>query len=146
MASNAFKLFRCIEKISNQILAIVPRPKLRGVEFVTFRQHILDRDGLARNPGDQLGDDINLIQRHRHGSAYIAHSRACLHPAEGDHLCDPVVAVFVHRISDQLLTLIVREIEVKIRHRDAARVEEPLEDELVPQGIQVGDTHRIGND
>ena len=40
----------------------------------------------------------------------------------------------------------VLEVDVDIRHRDAIRIEETLEQELVANRIEIGDFEAIGND
>ncbi len=63
------------------------------------------------------------------------------HRSEGDHARDVILAVGVLDIfmgQGQVL-----EIHVDIRHRDSVRIQETLEQELVLDRIQIGDSQAI---
>ena len=51
---------------------------------------------------------------------------------------------FLHVLDDAVAALIVK-IHVDIRHRDAFGVQETLEQEVVPDGVQVGDAQAVGD-
>ena len=68
-----------------------------------------------------------------------------LEGAEGNDLGDLVLAVFVLDIADDLVPPFVAEVHVDIGHTLAARIEEALKQELVADGVNVGDFKGIGN-
>ena len=146
VTGHSLQLAGRIKQLLDVVLALVQIAQLGRIELVALGQHFLDRDRLAGDRGDHLGDAVHFGQRDIHRPADIAHGGTRLHAAEGDDLRHLLRAELIHRIADQLFTLVVREVEVKIGHGDAARIEEALEDELVTQRIQVGDADRIGDD
>ncbi len=58
----------------------------------------------------------------------IADGRPRLHPPEGDNLRHLILAILLHGVADHLLPLVVREVQVKVGHVDAAGIQEALED------------------
>src|SRR3712207_8878658 len=59
-----------------------------------------------------------------------------------DDLRDALGAVLLGDVADDLGAAAVVEVDVEVRHRDAVRVEEALEDEAVLERVEVGDAHR----
>lgn len=49
-------------------------------------------------------------------------------------------------VIDDLLTALITEIHVDIRHGDAFRIEESLEQQAVTQRIELGDIHAVSDD
>ena len=58
---------------------------------------------------------------------------------KGDDLGHLVLSVFFHHVVDDLLAAFIAEIHVDIRHGHPLRVQEPLKQKLVADGIDVGD-------
>ena len=54
--------------------------------------------------------------------------------------------VLLHHVVDHLAAAIIGEVDVDVRHRDARRVQEALEDQAVAERIERGDVKRIGDD
>src|SRR5699024_3483601 len=46
-------------------------------------------------------------------------------------------------VPDDLTATALVEVDVAVGHRDAVRVEEPLEDQAVLERVEVGDAHRV---
>ena len=53
--------------------------------------------------------------------------------------------IFVVHIIDHFLPAFVAEVHVKVRHAHTFRIQKPFEQEVVADGINVGDTHTIGS-
>ena len=57
-----------------------------------------------------------------------------------------VLAVLVDHIVDHLAAAVHAEIHVDVGHRDPLGVQKPLEQQVVHQGIEVGDPQRVGDE
>ena len=68
------------------------------------------------------------------------------HGAEGDDLSHMVGAVLAVDIVDDLLPALVAEVDVEVGHADPLGVQKPLEDQLVADGVDVGDADAVGRD
>ena len=79
-------------------------------------------------------------------AAHVADGRPGQHRAERDDLGDVVLAVFPPDVGDDLVAPAVLEVDVDVRHRDAVGVEEPLERELVQDGVDRRDAERVRDD
>ena len=104
------------------------------------------RERLARPFGDELRDPVDDAVRVLEHAAGVAHGGAGGHRPEGDDLCDPVAAVFLAHVVDDAVAACDCEVDVHVRHRLAPRVEEPLEEEVVTDRVEVGDLERIRHD
>jgi len=60
-------------------------------------------------------------------------------------LADPFPAVFVDYVVDYLFAAVLAEVHVDIRHGDTFRVEETLEQQVVGEGVQIGDADGVGH-
>ena len=95
---------------------------------------------------DQLGQPIAdpvIVTEHPRG---VTGGGAREHLAEGDDLGDRLLAVLLGDVADHALATAHREVHVDIRHRHALGVEEPLEQQVVAQRIDVGDLQAVGDD
>ena len=61
----------------------------------------------------------------------------------GDDLADVVLAVLLGDVADDLVAPVHAEVDVEVRHADALGVEEALEQQLVVDGIDVGDAQAV---
>ena len=75
----------------------------------------------------------------------VPHRGPGLDGGEGDDLGDVVAAVALGRVADHLVPVAGVEVHVDVGHRDAARVEEALEQEVVLDRVEVGDPERVGH-
>ena len=62
---------------------------------------------------------------------------------EGGDLPDAVLAVLLGDVGDHLVAPVHAEVDVEVGHGDALGVEEALEEQVVREGIEVGDPHRV---
>ena len=124
--------------MGNFFISLIQLPQL-----VVHLQCLVDRDiQLIRN---HLRDRIDLCIRHIQHTADIADDTARRQCTECDDLYNAVLAVFSRYIVDDLRAAFEAEIHVDIRHGNSFRVQETLEQELVPHRIQLCDAKGVGN-
>ena len=91
--------------------------------------------------GETVCQAIGLALDPRH----IAHHRLGGHGAEGDDLAHRITAVLVGHIVDYPVTLLHAEIHIEVRHGYPFRVKETFEQQVVANGIQIGNLEGIGH-
>ena len=91
---------------------------------------------------DQLRDLVDDAVGNLEHAAGVAHGGARGHRREGDDLRDAVAAVLLAHVVDDALAAFDGEVDVDVGHRLAARVEEPLEHQVVADRVDVGDRER----
>ena len=101
---------------------------------------------LARPFRDQLRDPVDGAVGDLEHAARIADGGAGGHRREGDDLRDAVTAVLLGHVVDDPLAAGDREVDVHVGHRLAARVQEPLEHQVVLDRVEVGDLEAVGDD
>ena len=110
---------------------------------------LLDRLRQRRRVGrivrHQLADLVDLAIGHLEHAADVAQRGARLQRTEGDDLRHLLAAVLALHVADHLFAPVLAEVDVEVRHRDAFRVEEALEQQREAQRIDVGDGQRIGD-
>ena len=104
-----------------------------------------ERHALAHDVGrHRLGE----LLAHREGvaedAARVLEGLLGLDRAVGDDLGDPLLAVLLRDVADDLTAPALVEVDVEVGHRHALGVEEPLEDEAVRHRVEVGDAHGVG--
>ncbi len=104
----------------------------------------------GRAPHDRVGDQLRqpvpdavLVAEHPRG---VARRGSREHPAERDDLRDRLGAVLLGHVADHALAAADGEVDVDVRHRDALRVEEALEEQVVAERVDVGDPEAVGDD
>ena len=113
-----------------------------GVALVGRVEDAGERDVLAHHRGRHgLGDAVGhrvagLTEQH---PGRVLDRRLGLDRGVGDDLGDPVLAVLLGGVADHLAAPALVEVHVDVGHRDALGVEEPLEDQLVLDRVEVGD-------
>ncbi len=113
-----------------------------GVRELGARLHrLLER--LARSLGDELRDPVDDAVRDLEHAARVAHRRARRHGRERDDLRDAVAAVLLGDVVDDALAALDGEVEVHVGHVLPRRVEEPLEQEVVPHRVDVRDPEAV---
>ena len=106
---------------------------------------LLERDRMGRILRHELGELVDLAQRHFQHPADVAQDAARQERAEGDDLRDPVGAVALAHVGDHLVAPLLAEVDVEIGHRHALGIEEPLEQQAEPERIEIGDGERPGD-
>ena len=139
MAGQTFeRTARIDQALDARVLLIVLFQFRRNFQRAGERHVQLKRDGFGN--GVYLG--IWIAQH----AAHVAHDRAGAHRSERDDLADVIRAVTPGDVIDDLLTALITEIHIDIRHGDAFRIEESLEQQAVTQRIELGDIHAVSDD
>ncbi len=97
---------------------------------------------LVRN---HFGKAVTVAIAQTHDARDIADDGLGAHGAEGDDLRDRVASVFLADIFDDLRASIIGKVDVDIGRVDAFGIEEALEEQIVADGIDVGDFEQIGD-
>ncbi len=118
----------------------------RLLQSCFVRHRLLQRDRMGGVHRHQLGELVDLAERHLQHPADVAHDAAGEERAEGDDLRHPVGAVAVAHIGDHLVAPVLAEVDVEVRHRHALGVEETLEQEAEAHRVEVGDGERPGDE
>ena len=120
---------------------------VRLIELLQLRlllDRVPDRRRLALHRlGHQLGQPVGVGVGDLHHPGDVADDAARLELVKRRDLPDVLHAVFPLDVLDDLLAPVHAEIDVEVRHRDALRVEEALEQELEGDRIDVGDAQRV---
>ncbi len=142
VSGQSFELAREVHDIAHVFL--VPVPALQRL----LGQCSLESDSeLIRN---QVGKLIHVTVRVAEDSACISHHGLRRHAAESDDLGNALSvllagSVALDHVIDDLVPTIHAEIDVEIRHRYSLRIQEALEQQLIFNRVQIGDTERIGD-
>ena len=132
MPVQALNLHRCIDEFSHLFIITA----LRTQVFLAF-QCLGNSHRICRVCRYQLGNPVDQRIREFHDPPDIANGRPCLQRPEGDNLCHPVKAVFFLHIADHLVTAFLTEIDIKIRHGYAFRVQKPFKKQSPSQRIKI---------
>ncbi len=98
MPRDPLKLLRRVQQPADALVFVVLLLEVGGIELVIRREHVLDRHGLAGNAGDQLRNDVDLVERHTDCPTHVAHCGARLHAPERHNLRHAVVAILLPRV------------------------------------------------
>ena len=109
------------------------------LHFLFFAVH-LDGERAVRN---ELGEPVGIVQRQPANPRDILDGELGRHGAEGNDVRDVVHPVLFLHVLDHAVAAFIVKIHVDIRHRDAFGVQETLEQEVVPDGVQVGDAQAV---
>src|ERR1700733_3315571 len=101
---------------------------------------------MGRILGRELGELVDLAERHFEHPADVAQDAARQERAEGDDLRDAVGAIALAHVSDHFVAPLLAEVDVEIGHRYSFGIEEPLEQEAKPQRVEIGDGEGPGDD
>ena len=104
------------------------------------------RDGRGGVLRHELGELVDLAQRHLQHAADVAHDAAREERAEGDDLRDAVGAVALAHVGDHLVAARLAEVDVEVGHRHAFGIEKALEQQAEAHRIEVGDRQRPGDE
>ncbi len=104
------------------------------------------RHRIGRVLRHQFAELVDFSIGHLQHAADVAQHAARLQGAEGDDLRHLIAAVAVLHIADHLIAALLAEVDIEVRHRDAFRIEEALEQKLEADRIEIGDLQRIGDE
>src|SRR5262249_48113083 len=77
---------------------------------------------------------------------YVAYHRLRRHGPEGRYLRDAVGAELLLDVFDDTIAAVLAEIDVEIGHGHALGIQEALEQQVVAQRIEVGDSEAVGDE
>ncbi len=109
-------------------------------------QRLRDGHRFAGDVRHELGDPVDLGERDVQHAADVPQRRPCPQRAEGDDLSHLVAAVALGGVLEHARPLVVLEIEIDVRHRDPAGIEEALEDQPVFERVDQRDLEAVGDD
>ncbi len=138
IADRAFHLSGGVDQILQVIGLVVQLLQLRHL-LQCFR----DRNRFARDAWDQLCHPVDLCQRNIHYPAYVPDSGFCSQRSKGDDLGHFIIPVLLGAVLQYFRAFIILEVQVDIRHFNAPRVEEALEDQPIAHRLHQGDIQRI---
>jgi len=114
-------------------------------ELIDLLQRLRDGQGV-RGPGrDQLGELVRLPRRHLEDPGHVLDRGPGLHGAEGDDLAHRVPAVLLPDVLDHLASAFEAEVDVDVGHRNPFGIEEPLEEQVETERIDVCDPEGVRN-
>ncbi len=136
VAGQALELLREIDDRADLLVLVIQR-----LQVLALGQGLLQ--GHAQFERDQLGDPVDEAVAMAQHTPDIAHHGLRGHGPVGDDLRHLVATVAFGDVVDHVVALLHAEIDIEVGHGDALWIQKPLEEKLVTQWIQVGNTQRI---
>src|SRR5215208_7725293 len=106
----------------------------------------LQRHRVCGIVGNELAQPINLAIGHLQHATDVAAYSPCLKLSERNDLSDAVRAVLILHITDDLIAAVLAKVDVEVGHRNALRVQEPFEEQIESQRIEVGNRQRVSDE
>ena len=140
--------FGCVDDLTGLGVGFIQRP-----EVLRFRIAIICRvEGASEGNvlahdrrWHRLGDAFSHGIRESQNARTVFDGCLCLDGGIGNDLSDSLFAVFLRGVADHVRASAFVEIDVDIRHRDAFRIQESLEEQSVFDRIEFGDSQRVGD-
>ncbi len=122
---------------------------VRAAELVVgklgaFGEHLRQAGGAA--PGHLFGERVDLVGAKVEGPGDDAHRRGRAHGVDVGHHGHAVVAEALVDVLDDLVAARRLEVDVDVGHFAARRIEEALEEQVVGDGVGVGDAQHVAHD
>ncbi len=92
---------------------------------------------------NQLRHLVDVGERHLEDAPDVRTTRLRLHRPERDDLRDVLAAVLPRDVLDHFTAPPLAEVDVDVGHRHALGVEEPLEDQIEVERIDIGDAEAV---
>ncbi|OPZ42933.1 MAG: hypothetical protein BWY94_01993 [Actinobacteria bacterium ADurb.BinA094] len=124
--------------------AVVRLPELVVGELGALGEHLPEPGRAA--PRDLAREAVDLLRRETEDAADDAYRRGRPHRVDGGDHGDLVVAEALVDVADDLVAARRAEVDVHVGHLAARRVEEALEEQLVLDGVGVGDAQHVADD
>ena len=116
---------------------------IERLHFFELVDRFLNRECLTRSVRNQLCDLVGLEGCKLQCTPHVLDDRTALHGPEGDDLADCVRSVLLTGVLDDLAASLIAEVDVDIRHRNPLWVQEPLEEQVEGERVEVRDAERI---
>ena len=94
---------------------------------------------------DQFGQFVNLLVVHVEHTADVSNHGLCAHGSECDDLAHCIHTIGTLHVLNGAITVVLTEVHVKVRHRNAFWIQEAFEQQSIMQRIQVRNAQRIGH-
>ncbi len=135
VAGEPFERAREIDELAHLGVALVQPPQL-----LFLLERLVERD--ADLEGNELRDLVDVAVVVAEHPADVANHRFGRQRAVGDDLRDALAPVLVGDVLDDPVAPLHAEVDVEVRHRYALGIQEPLEQQVVLDRVQVGDAER----
>ncbi len=142
VARQPLELAGLVEQLLDARIAVVHRLELR-LDLERLADGVRLGRRLAR---DEVGDLLRLDRRDADAAGHVLDDALALELREGRDLPHAVLAVLVLHVRDDLVAPVHAEVDVEVGHAHALGVQEALEQQVVRDGIEVGDPHRVRHD
>ncbi len=136
LAHQALERLRQVDDLADDLVGVVRLPELGAGLQVVVQEDL-------RPFGDQLRDLVHGAVGDVEDAPGVAHGGAGRHRPERDDLRHAVAAVLLGDVVDHPVAAVDGEVDVDVRHRLAARVEEALEEEVVAERVDVRDLEAV---
>ena len=122
-------------------------PFILFIGTLQFRVHLQSFfQGDAQFSWNHFGDGIHKAVGQVHDPSHVPDDAFGQHGAESDDLHDTVPSVFAGHVVNDFLSAFKAEVHVNIRHGNTFRIQETFEEQVVADGIDIGDMQTVGND
>ena len=118
------------------------------VETLKLRVHFqraVNGNALVLLKGDHLRETVHIGVGQIHHPAHIPDHAFRRHRTESDDLHHSIAAIFSTNIVNHFLPSLKAEVHVDIRHGNALRIQKPLKEQIVLDGINIGDFQTVGH-
>ena len=100
----------------------------------------------AQIPRNHLGHSVALGVGHIQNPSHVPDHALGRQGTEGYNLHDPIPSILLHHIVDNLLTAFKAEININIRHGYSFRIQKPLEQQVIADGVNIRNSQAVGDD
>ncbi len=138
MPGQSLQLPAHVNELSDPIVLFIGLSQLRILPQGLIQRHI-------QLCGHHLGDGVHKSVRKVHDAAHVPDHALGRQRSERDDLRDLVPPVLVRDIVDDFAPSLEAEVHVDIGHGDALRVQEPLEEKVIFDGIDVRDVQAVSD-
>ena len=138
------------DPLCNRVRVVHVAQLLCGLEAVLMARELLETRaewGVSAHHQrwHRLGDPIAVLVAIAEDSRGVAHGCTSLDRREGHDLCDMVRSVAFCRVLDHVAAIALVEVHVDVRHLLSTRVQEPLEEQVVADRIEIDDAEAVGD-
>ena len=139
LAHEPLERLREIDDLAHERIRVVRRPQL-----LAGLHRLLEVD--LRPFRDELRDPVDGAVRHFEHAAGVTNRGARHHRPEGDDLRHAVAPVLLGGVVDDAIAAGDGEVDVDVGHGLPARVQHPLEEQVVLHRVDLGDAQAVGDE
>ncbi len=142
-AGDAFELERHLPDFQRILVVGELRIGEQLVKLRLFLARLLQRN--AGREGNQLGNLVGKAVGLALHTGHVTHHGLGRHGAEGDDLRHRLAAIVVGHIINHAIAAVHAEVDIEVGHGHTFGIEEALEQQVVGQGVEIGDLECIGH-